>query len=47
LTAGFTANRRLLHVEHHSQDLAIGAEAFTAVTAPTEFLAQHDQCRAE
>jgi hypothetical protein len=31
---GFTANRRLLHVEHIGHDPAAGQEAFTAVTAP-------------
>jgi len=38
---GFTANRRLLHVEHLSHDPATGAEAFTAVTAPTDIHGQH------
>lgn len=38
---GFQANRRLLHVEHLSHDPAIGAEAFTAVTAPTDIDGQH------
>lgn len=30
----FTANRRLLYVEHISHDPAAEAEAFTTVTAP-------------
>jgi hypothetical protein len=38
---GFTANRRLLHVEHLSHDPATGAAAFTAVTAPTDVGGQH------
>jgi hypothetical protein len=38
---GFTANRRLLHVEHISHDPAAGAAAFTAVTAPTNTDGQH------
>jgi hypothetical protein len=38
---GFTANRRLLHVEHISHDPTAGAEAFTAVTAPTDTDGQH------
>jgi hypothetical protein len=38
---GFTANRRLLHVEHISHDPAAGAAAFTAVTAPTDVAGQH------
>jgi hypothetical protein len=38
---GFTANRRLLHVEHISHDPAAGAEAFAAVTAPTDVAGQH------
>jgi hypothetical protein len=38
---GFQANRRLLHVEHISHDPAAGAEAFTAVTAPTHINGQH------
>jgi hypothetical protein len=38
---GFTANRRLLHVEHISHDPAAGAAAFTAVTAPTNVNGQH------
>jgi hypothetical protein len=38
---GFTANRRLLHVEHISHDPAAGAAAFTAVTAPTNVDGQH------
>src|SRR5437773_2566450 len=38
---GFTANRRLLHVEHISHDPATGADAFTAVTAPTDTGGQH------
>ncbi|WP_432844396.1 hypothetical protein [Dactylosporangium sp. CA-092794] len=38
---GFTANRRLLHVEHISHDPAAGAAAFTAVTAPTDTGGQH------
>ena len=38
---GFTANRRLLHVEHISHDPAAGAAAFTAVTAPTNTGGQH------
>jgi hypothetical protein len=38
---GFTANRRLLHVEHISHDPAAGAAAFTAVTAPTDIHGQH------
>jgi hypothetical protein len=38
---GFTANRRLLHVEHLSHDPAAGAAAFTAVTAPTDIAGQH------
>ena len=38
---GFTANRRLLHVEHISHDPATGADAFTAVTAPTHTGGQH------
>jgi hypothetical protein len=33
---GFTANRRLLDVEHISHDPAAGAAAFTAVTAPAD-----------
>jgi hypothetical protein len=38
---GFTANRRLLHVEHISHDPAAGADAFTAVTAPANVDGQH------
>jgi hypothetical protein len=38
---GFTANRRLLHVEHISHDPATGAAAFTAVTAPADTGGQH------
>ena len=38
---GFTANRRLLHVEQLSHDPAAGAAAFTAVTAPTDVDGQH------
>jgi len=38
---GFTANRRLLHVEHISHDPAAGAAAFTAVTAPATIDGQH------
>jgi hypothetical protein len=38
---GFTANRRLLHVEHISHDPATGAAAFTAVTAPANLGGQH------
>ncbi len=38
---GFQANRRLLHVEHISHDPAAGADAFTAVTAPTDTDGQH------
>src|SRR5205823_9732276 len=38
---GFTANRRLLHVEHISHDPAAGHEAFIAVTAPTDIGGQH------
>jgi hypothetical protein len=38
---GFTANRRLLHVEHISHDPAAGAAAFTAVTAPAHIDGQH------
>jgi hypothetical protein len=38
---GFTANRRLLHVEHISHDPATGAAAFTAVTAPADLNGQH------
>jgi hypothetical protein len=38
---GFTANRRLLHVEHISHDPAAGAAAFTAVTAPTNTGGHH------
>jgi hypothetical protein len=38
---GFTANRRLLHVEHISHDPAAGAAAFTAVTASTNTGGQH------
>jgi hypothetical protein len=38
---GFTANRRLLHVEHLSHDPAAGAAAFTAVTAPADIGGQH------
>src|SRR3954470_11829220 len=38
---GFTANRRLLHVEHLSHDPAAGAAAFTAVTAPTNTGGHH------
>jgi hypothetical protein len=38
---GFTANRRLLHVEHLSHDPTAGSAAFTAVTAPTDVDGQH------
>ncbi|GAA0730794.1 hypothetical protein Drose_26900 [Dactylosporangium roseum] len=38
---GFTANRRLLHVEHISHDPATGAEAFTTVTTPSNTNGQH------
>jgi hypothetical protein len=38
---GFTANRRLLHVEHISHDPATGQEAFTTVTAPADIGGQH------
>src|SRR3954451_4960514 len=38
---GFTANRRLPHVEHISHDPATGAAAFTAVTAPADVDGQH------
>ena len=38
---GFTANRRLLHVEHISHDPAAGHHAFMAVTAPTNIGGQH------
>jgi hypothetical protein len=38
---GFQANRRLLHVERISHDPAAGAEAFTAITAPTTINGQH------
>jgi hypothetical protein len=38
---GFTANRRLLHVEHISHDPAAGAQAFATVTAPTDIDGQH------
>jgi hypothetical protein len=38
---GFTANRRLLHVEHISHDPAAGAAAFTAVTAQADIAGQH------
>jgi hypothetical protein len=38
---GFTANRRLLHVEHLSHDPATGAAVFTAVTAPAHVDGQH------
>jgi hypothetical protein len=38
---GFTANRRLLHVEHISHDPAAGAAAFTAITAPAHANGQH------
>jgi hypothetical protein len=40
-TVGFTANRRLLHVEHLSHDPAAGAAAFATVTAPTDTGGQH------